>query len=100
LVNPATFTSKGHDLFATLHGRLNVDNDRAAKSGWTPRASLPESRCCSAQISTAVAPSDTTSLGRTSSILRIARLFANKRDGCSHRSFTEHGPSSAWHQRL
>ena len=24
----ATFTSKGHDLFATLHGRLNLDNDR------------------------------------------------------------------------
>lgn len=25
----ATFTSKGHDLFATLHGRLTVDTDRA-----------------------------------------------------------------------
>jgi general stress protein 26 len=25
----ATFTSKGHDLFATLHGRLTVANDRA-----------------------------------------------------------------------
>ena len=25
----ATFTSKGHDLFATLHGSLQVDNDRA-----------------------------------------------------------------------
>jgi general stress protein 26 len=25
----ATFTSKGHDLFATVHGRLLVDNDRA-----------------------------------------------------------------------
>ena len=25
----ATFASKGHDLFATLHGRLSVDNDRA-----------------------------------------------------------------------
>jgi general stress protein 26 len=25
----ATFTAKGHDLFATLHGKLNLDNDRA-----------------------------------------------------------------------
>jgi general stress protein 26 len=25
----ATFTSKGHDLFATLHGKLSIDNDRA-----------------------------------------------------------------------
>lgn len=25
----ATFTSKGHDLFATVHGRLAIDNDRA-----------------------------------------------------------------------
>ena len=25
----ATFAAKGHDLFATLHGRLSVDNDRA-----------------------------------------------------------------------
>jgi general stress protein 26 len=25
----ATFASKGHDLFATIHGRLYVDNDRA-----------------------------------------------------------------------
>jgi general stress protein 26 len=25
----ATFASKGHDLFATLHGRLSVDNDPA-----------------------------------------------------------------------
>jgi len=25
----ATFTSKGHDLFATVHGRLSLDNDRA-----------------------------------------------------------------------
>jgi general stress protein 26 len=25
----ATFTSKGHDLFATIHGRLSVDTDRA-----------------------------------------------------------------------
>jgi general stress protein 26 len=25
----ATFTSKGHDLFATLHGSLKVDTDRA-----------------------------------------------------------------------
>ena len=24
----ATFTSKGHDLFATFHGTLSVDNDR------------------------------------------------------------------------
>lgn len=26
----ATFTSKGHDLFATVQGRLSLDNDRAA----------------------------------------------------------------------
>ena len=25
----ATFASKGHDLFATLHGRLSLDNDPA-----------------------------------------------------------------------
>jgi general stress protein 26 len=25
----ATFTSKGHDLFATIHGALHLDNDRA-----------------------------------------------------------------------
>ena len=25
----ATFTSKGHDLFATVHGKLTLDNDRA-----------------------------------------------------------------------
>lgn len=25
----ATFTSKGHDLFATIHGRVGFDNDRA-----------------------------------------------------------------------
>ena len=25
----ATFASKGHELFATLHGRLSLDNDRA-----------------------------------------------------------------------
>jgi general stress protein 26 len=25
----ATFTSKGHDLFASIHGKLVVDNDRA-----------------------------------------------------------------------
>ena len=25
----ATFTSKNHDLFATIHGALSVDNDRA-----------------------------------------------------------------------
>jgi general stress protein 26 len=25
----ATFASKGHDLFATIHGRLRVDKDRA-----------------------------------------------------------------------
>lgn len=25
----ATFADKGHDLFATVHGRLSVDNDRA-----------------------------------------------------------------------
>jgi general stress protein 26 len=26
----ATFASKGHDLFATVHGSLRIDNDRAA----------------------------------------------------------------------
>lgn len=26
----ATFTSKGHDLYATIHGNLSIDNDRAA----------------------------------------------------------------------
>jgi general stress protein 26 len=25
----ATFTSKGHDLFATIHGQISLDNDRA-----------------------------------------------------------------------
>jgi general stress protein 26 len=25
----ATFASKGHDLFATVHGRVSLDNDRA-----------------------------------------------------------------------
>ena len=25
----ATFTSKGHDLFATIHGSVGLDNDRA-----------------------------------------------------------------------
>jgi general stress protein 26 len=25
----ATFTSKGHDLFATIHGRVSLDRDRA-----------------------------------------------------------------------
>ncbi len=25
----ATFASKGHDLFATVHGRIRLDNDRA-----------------------------------------------------------------------
>jgi general stress protein 26 len=25
----ATFSSKGHDLFATIHGRVSLDNDRA-----------------------------------------------------------------------
>jgi general stress protein 26 len=25
----ATFTSKGHDLFATVHGKVSLDNDRA-----------------------------------------------------------------------
>ena len=33
----ATFTSKGHDLFATIHGRLAVDNDRAVIDRlWNP----------------------------------------------------------------
>jgi general stress protein 26 len=26
----ATFVSKGHDLYATVHGRVSLDNDRAA----------------------------------------------------------------------
>jgi general stress protein 26 len=33
----ATFASKGHDLFATLHGSLFVDNDRAVIDRlWNP----------------------------------------------------------------
>jgi len=33
----ASFTSKGHDLFASLHGRLRVDNDRATiERLWNP----------------------------------------------------------------
>jgi general stress protein 26 len=33
----ATFVSKGHDLFATLHGSLVVDNDRAVIDRlWNP----------------------------------------------------------------
>lgn len=33
----ATFASKGHDLFATLHGSLAVDNDRAViERLWNP----------------------------------------------------------------
>lgn len=33
----ATFTSKGHDLFATVHGALTLDNDRAAIDRlWNP----------------------------------------------------------------
>lgn len=33
----ATFTSKGHDLYATLHGNLVIDNDRAAIDRlWNP----------------------------------------------------------------
>ena len=33
----ASFTSKGHDLFASLHGTLCVDNDRAAiERLWNP----------------------------------------------------------------
>jgi general stress protein 26 len=33
----ATFASKGHDLFATLHGRLTLDNDRAViERLWSP----------------------------------------------------------------
>jgi hypothetical protein len=51
----ATFASKGHDLFATLHGRLSLDNDRAPSTGFGI-ATLPpgsraarttrSSRCC------------------------------------------------------
>lgn len=33
----ATFTSKGHDLFATIHGGLRIDNDRAVIDRlWNP----------------------------------------------------------------
>jgi general stress protein 26 len=33
----ATFPSKGHDLFATVHGRLSLDNDRATIDRlWNP----------------------------------------------------------------
>ena len=33
----ATFTSKGHDLFATVHGSLSIDNDRATIDRlWNP----------------------------------------------------------------
>jgi general stress protein 26 len=33
----ASFTSKGHDLFASLHGTLHVDNDRATiERLWNP----------------------------------------------------------------
>jgi len=33
----ATFASKGHDLFATLHGTLHVDTDRAVVERlWNP----------------------------------------------------------------
>ena len=33
----ATFASKGHDLFATIHGSLRVDNDRAVIDRlWNP----------------------------------------------------------------
>jgi len=33
----ATFTSKGHDLFATVHGRLSVDTNRAVVDRlWNP----------------------------------------------------------------
>lgn len=67
----ATFTSKGHDLFATIHGSVRLDNDRAVidrlwnrfvaawyeggkdgwmrsvpKSGWTLPAWWPASNCC------------------------------------------------------
>ena len=52
----ATFASKGHDLFATLHGRLSLDNDRATIDRLLEVATLPpgsraarttrSSRCC------------------------------------------------------
>lgn len=33
----ATFTSRGHDLFATIHGALSLDNDQAVIDRlWTP----------------------------------------------------------------
>ena len=33
----ATFASKGHDLFATVHGRLSLDNDRQTIDAlWSP----------------------------------------------------------------
>jgi general stress protein 26 len=35
----ATFVSKGHDLFATVHGRLSIDMDRATIDRlWSPFA--------------------------------------------------------------
>ena len=35
----ATFASKGHDIFATIHGRLSVDTDRAVVDRlWNPWA--------------------------------------------------------------
>ena len=51
----ATFASKGHDLFATVHGRLRMDNDRAAidrlwnrfVAAWYRAArTTRSSRCC------------------------------------------------------
>ena len=33
----ATFTSKGHDLFATIHGNVTLDHDRATVDAlWSP----------------------------------------------------------------
>ncbi|MGB7405696.1 MAG: pyridoxamine 5'-phosphate oxidase family protein [Pacificimonas sp.] len=35
-----SFTSKGHDFFATVHGRLSVDNDKAKiDKFWSPMVS-------------------------------------------------------------
>ena len=37
----ATFASKGHDLYATLHGKLSLDNDRATSTGSGTATSPP-----------------------------------------------------------
>ena len=51
----ATFASKGHDLYATLHGKLSLDNDRATSTGcgtatsppgWRAARTTRSLRCC------------------------------------------------------